>query len=109
MDLWTEINDNISRLDQTLTQLKRYGNEYAKAESEYKIALRSEILRLRADGQPATLVLNLCYGTPEIAKLRLDRDIKENLYKACLEAINVYKLKLRIYESQYSREWGNTK
>lgn len=109
MNLWQEIQDNIAKMEQTLTQLKRYGKEYAESERDYKIALRSEILRLRDEGKPATLILNLCYGTPEIAKLRLDRDIKENLHKACLEALNVYKLKLRILEAQLNREWGAAK
>jgi hypothetical protein len=109
MTLWEEIQDNLLKVEQTLSQLKRYGKELAKAESDYKIALRIEIMKLREEKKAATLVLNLCYGTPHIAKLRLDRDIADTLHRACLEGINIYKLKLRILESQYAREWGSTK
>ena len=44
----------------------------------------------------------------QIAKLRMERDIAEALYKSALEAINIYKLKVRIMENQYDKEWGNT-
>lgn len=109
MNLWQEILDNIARVETTLTQLKRYGRELAEAESKYKIAMAVEILKLRDEKKPATIILQLCYGTPHIAKLRLERDIAEVLHRSCLEGINVYKLKLRILESQYEREWGNSK
>ena len=46
------------------------------------------------------------YGIPKVAKLRLDRDVKETIYQSNLEAINVTKLKLRILENQLNREWG---
>jgi hypothetical protein len=95
-------------MEQALKELGKRGKAYAHAEQDYKIAMRTEILKLRDEGKPATLVLQLCYGTPTIAKLRLDRDIAETMYKSALEAINVKKLKIRIMENQYDKEWGNT-
>ena len=109
MNLWQEILDNIERVEITLKQLKRYGRELAEKESAYKIALATEMLKLKEQGEKVTIMRDLCYGTPHIAKLRLERDIAEVLHRSCLEGINVYKLKLRILESQYDREWGNTK
>jgi hypothetical protein len=109
MNLWQEILDNIARVEATLSQLKRYGKELAHAESDYKIALAKEMLRLKEQGEKVTIMRDLCYGTPHIAKLRLERDIAEVLHRSCLEGINVFKLKLRILESQYEREWGSTK
>ena len=32
---------------------------------------------------------------------------KEAIYKANQEAINIYKLKIRLLENQISREWSN--
>ena len=105
-DLYNELQELTQKLEQTLSALKKYGTERAQAEHDYKIGLRQEILRLREGGQPATLVLNLSYGTPNIAKLRLNRDIAENLHMAALEAINVYKLKIRLLDAQIEREWN---
>jgi hypothetical protein len=39
----------------------------------------------------------------------MKRIIAETMYKSTLEAINVLKLKIRIMENQYDKEWGNTK
>lgn len=58
---------------------------------------------------PVTLINQIIYGVPEVAKLRFDRDVKEAVYQANLEAINSIKLKLRILENQLNREWGQTK
>ena len=106
--MYNEIMNEVAIMEAALSQLKERGRAYAKAEMDYKIAMRTEILKLRDEGKPATLVLQLCYGTPSIAKLRLDRDIAETMYKSALEAINVKKLKIRIMENQYDKEWSNT-
>ena len=105
-DLYNELQELTQKLEQTLSALKKYGSQRAQAEHDYKIGLRQEILKLRADGQPATIVRDLCYGTPHIAKLRLERDIAENMHMAALEAINVYKLKIRLLDAQIEREWN---
>ena len=107
--MYNDIINEVSIMEQALKELGKRGKVYAQAEMDYKIAMRTEILKLRDEGKPATLVLQLCYGTPTIAKLRLDRDIAEVMYKSALEAINVKKLKVRIMENQYDKEWGNTK
>ena len=107
--MYNDIMNEVNIMEQALKELGSRGKVYAQAEMDYKIAMRTEILKLRDAKQPATLVLQLCYGTPSIAKLRLDRDIAETMYKSALEAINVKKLKIRIMENQYDKEWSNTK
>jgi len=99
----------VAVMEQALKELGKRGRKLAEAERAYKIAMRVEILKLRDEGKPATLVLQLCYGTPSIAKLRYERDLAETMYKSALEAVNVYKLKIRIMENQYDKEYGNTK
>ena len=82
----------------------------AEEEQKYKISLRQEALKLRAEkGMPVTLINQIIYGVPEVAKLRFDRDVKEAVYQANLESINSTKLKLRILENQLDREWGHAK
>jgi hypothetical protein len=97
----------VAYMEEALKQLKERGRTFAEAERDYKVAMRTEILKLRDEGKPATLILQLCYGTPNIAKLRLDRDIAEAMYKSAQEAINVKKLKIRIMENQYDREYSH--
>jgi len=107
--MYNEIMQEIDIMETALRELGIRGKKFANAEMDYKIAMRVEILRLRDEKKPATLILQLCYGTPSIATLRFERDLAETMYKSALEAINVKKLKVRVMENQYDKEWGNAK
>ena len=108
MDLYNELQKKINELNISIKKLRETGTEYAEAEKEYKITLRNEALKLRAEkGMPVTLIQQVVYGVPEVAEKRFKRDVKEAVYKANMEAINVFKLQIRIIESQLQREYGN--
>lgn len=110
MDLYEEITKLTKELDISVKQLRKSGTEYAQAEQKYKICLRQEALKLRAEeNMPVTLINQIIYGVPEVARLRFERDVKEAVYQANMEAINSIKLKLRIIEGQMQREWGATR
>lgn len=110
MDLYEEITRLIKELDLSVRQLRKSGTDYAQTEKDYKVCLRQEALKLRADeNMPVTLINQIIYGVPEVAKLRFERDVKEAVYEANKEAINSIKLKLRILEGQLNREWGQAK
>ena len=101
MDLYEEIQKLIVELDISVKNLRKSGTEYAQAEQNYKIILRNEALKLRSDeNMPVTLINQIIYGVPEVARLRFERDVKEEGYQANQEAINSTKLKLRILENQ---------
>lgn len=108
-----DINDilNMQHLNNSLQtsikMLRKNGEEYAKAEKDYKIALNKKALELRAkEDMPVTLINQVIYGYEEIAQKRFIRDVAEATYKANLEAINSYKLQIRILDNQIGREWG---
>lgn len=108
MDLYNELQKKINELNISIKKLRETGTEYAEAEKEYKITLRNEALKLRAEkGMPVTLIQQVVYGVPEVAEKRFKRDVKEAVYKANIEAINVFKLQVRIIEAQLQREYGN--
>jgi len=110
MDLFQEITRLTNELDIAVKQLRRSGTERAEAERKYKVCLRQEALKLRAEkNMPVTLINQIIYGVKEVADLRFDRDVKEAVYQANLESINSTKLKLRILENQLNREWGQVK
>lgn len=107
MDLFTELEKKINELNTSLKKLRETGTEYAEAERDYKITLRQEALKLRNDDKLAvTLIQQIVYGVPEVANKRFNRDVKEAIYKANQEAINVLKLQIRILENQLQREYG---
>lgn len=106
MDLYHDIQELMKELTTSIKLLRVNGNSLATAERDYKIKLRQEALRLRAEkDMPVTLIDKVIYGLPEVADMRFKRDIAESTYKTNLEQINVIKLKLRVLENQLSREW----
>ena len=110
MDLYQEIQQKTNELDISVKQLRTSGTAFAQAEKEYKIELRQQALKLRAEkDMPVTLIQQVVFGIPEVAELRFKRDIAEAIYQANQESINSIKLQLRLLEAQLNREWSNVK
>lgn len=107
MDLYEEIQRLMAELTLSIKKLRDNGANLAEAEQDYKITLRQEALRLRSDDMPVTLINQVIYGVPEVARKRFKRDVEQANYDANKEHINVTKLKLRILEAQLDREWGH--
>lgn len=105
MDLFNELKDKQIKLNVSVKKLRETGSNYAKAERDYKILLRQEVLKLRDEGQAIGVISLICYGIPSVAKARFERDVAETIYKANQEAINTLKLEIRLIESQLQREW----
>ena len=104
-DLMLDLQTRVQMLDQALKQLGNRGRAYAQAEQDYRIALASKILEEREKGTPVTIISDVCRGNRAIAKLKFERDIAETVYKSALEACNVYKLQIKVLESQIDREY----
>lgn len=105
MDLTEELKEKNEELTQSIRLLRKNGEALAKAERDYKVRLRQEALKLRAGDMPVTLIQQIVYGIEEVAELRYKRDIAQAMYDANKEAINTFKLQIRILESQLQREW----
>ena len=106
MDLINDLEQKIKELEVSIKQLRQSGTNYAKAEKDYKVLLRYEVLKLRDEGQAIGVIDKICYGIPSVAEARFKRDVAETVYKANLEAINSIKLQMRILENQIQREWN---
>lgn len=107
MDLQLELQNQVALLQKSLESLKITGREYATAQRDYKVIIRQEVLKLRAQGEAIGVIQLICYGIPTVAESRFKRDVAEAVYKANQEAINTYKLKIKLLEAQIQREWGN--
>ena len=106
MDLYEELKQKTAELDISIKSLRKTGNAYAEAEKSYKILLRTECLKLRDEGMAIGMIDKTCYGIPSVAEARFKRDCAKVLYQANLEAINSYKLQMRLIESQIQREYN---
>lgn len=106
-DLIAEIGQKSRMLDTAIWELGKRGRVYAQAEHDYRVALSKKVLMEREKGTPVTVISDICRGDREIAKLRFERDVAETVYEAAKEAINGYKLQIRILDAQIEREWGH--
>lgn len=107
MDLVNDLIHLQEKLNASIKALANNGKALAQAEMEYKICLRQEALKLRADGEAVTLINQIVYGIPEVARKRFDRDVAETMYNTAMESINSTKLQIRILQSQIEKEWSN--
>lgn len=109
MDLMNELEELQNKLNISVKQLRKSGNNYAEAYTSYRIALAQELLRLKDNNTPATLCSDLARGNINVARKKFDEISKEAIYKANLESINSLKLQIRLIEKQLEREWSDTK
>ena len=107
MDDLIRMNDLNNLLTTALGEYKKRGNEYAKAYSNYRKLVAQELLRLKAEGMPVTIAYDIARGKEEVAQAKEQEIIAECLYKSCQEAINTYKLQIKILQEQISKELAN--
>ena len=106
MDLIQELQNTIQLLQASIKSLKTTSKAFAEAERDYKILLRQECLKLRDEGMAIGMISLTCYGITSVAEARFKRDICDANYKANLEAIQSYKLQIRLLDNQINREYG---
>lgn len=105
-DLIVELGEKSALLDKAITQLGDRGRTHAQAEHDYRVAMAKKILEYRTEGFPVTIIPDLCRGDPQIARLRFERDVALTVYESAKEAINGYKLQIKVLDAQIAREWG---
>lgn len=71
----------------------------ANREYYYRISVAKEELSLRAQKLPGNLVYDIARGTPEVAKLRLQRDIAKIDAEVCREALKNTRTELEALRS----------
>lgn len=106
-ELYEQLDELTDQLMAELEVCKTSACQYAENEAEYRKALRLAILDERRKGTPVTITSDLCRGREDIAELKKLRDCSEAIYKASQEAINVYKLRIRMVDAQITRIWNS--
>ena len=107
MDDLLNMNQLNNYLTTALTEYKSRGKEYAKAYKRYRVKVAQKLLQLKAEGMPATIAYDIARGDEEVATAKEQEIITECLYKSCQEAINTYKLQIKILQEQINKEYQN--
>ena len=104
-DLVIALREQRNLLIDCVNSMKTVGRELAKAEYDYKVALRKEILRLHIEDNVAwTACYTLAQGEEHVAELRYKRDFKKSDYEVLVEKINATKLEIRLLEGEIKQE-----
>ncbi len=82
------------------TTLKTLAIKKAEAERNYRVEVRKEILKLRLEKVPTTILHDLVRGNEKIAELRLKRDIAESDYYTCISSIENLRLDIEVLRSK---------
>ena len=107
MDLQIELNSRLKDLDTAIKSLRKTGEEYAKAYTDYRKELAKELMILKNEGYAITLAGDIARGKPQIAHLKFLEISKEAIYRANLESINATKLAIKIIQEQINKEFGS--
>lgn len=92
-------------LTTALAEYKKRGMDYAKAYKNYRVLLSQELLKLKAEGMPVTIAYDIARGTEQVANAKEQEIITECLYKSCQEAINTYKLQIKILQENMNKDY----
>ena len=106
MDLYNELQEKCRLLDNSIKMLRKTGSDYAKAYTDYRLALAKELVKLKDEGYAITLAGDIARGKSEIAHLKFMEISTEAIYKANMESINVLKLEIKILQEQINKEYG---
>ena len=77
-DLYNEIQKLRNELNLAIEFAKKRGQDLAKAERDYRVALSQKILIERDNKVPVTIISDICRGDKEIADLKLNRDTQKS-------------------------------
>lgn len=103
--VWVRRNECVRLLDLALSEAKRRGAVMVEAEAAYYTAKARASFSLLEQGHANTLIQSVVKGVPEVSGAMAAYHAAEVEYKNANEAINVYKMKLRVLEADLEREY----
>lgn len=105
MEELQKLNELNNYLTSALAEYKTRGKAYAEAYKKYRMLLSQELLKLKAEGMPVTIAYDIARGTEIVANAKEQEIITECLYKSCQEAINTYKLQIKILQENINKDY----
>jgi len=96
-----------AKMKPALESMRKAGHDLAKAEYEYKKALRMEVLRERAKETAVGIIEKIVYGEDTVNELRMIRNIAKTDYEMYKELVWLLQADLKLLDNQIGREWVN--
>lgn len=92
-----QLNQSTSRLSKATKEVFKLARERAETEREYRLALSQEIMKLRAQGEPATLIADVARGN--VAELKFKRDMAMELHRSAMQSISALEVEVQAWQS----------
>lgn len=94
------------RLSEATKEVFRLASQRAEAERVYRMELQKEIMRLRAEGMPATLIVDVAKG--KTADLKFERDKAREMHRSAMHSIQALQVEIQSWQSilRYMEEVG---
>mgnify|MGYP001012928262 FL=1 len=96
------IYETSKRLREGTNVLYKYAREYAEAEHAYRMQLAEEIMRLRDEGMPVTIINDVARGN--VADLKFKRDLAELTYKTTRDMLQALQTEMSGLQTLYKRQ-----
>src|SRR5690625_7700617 len=96
-----QLNKTTKRLSKSTKEVFKMAKERAETEREYRQALMQEIVRLRNEGYPATLIADVARG--RTADLKFKRDLSMEMHRSDLASIEDLQVEVRRLQSSLSK------
>jgi hypothetical protein len=97
IDVAKSIYVTTQRLEKASNELFRLGREKAEMERSYREALAKELLQLRMDKMPASLIGDIARGN--LSELKFKRDLAQEVFKSALSAVEAIKTQVSALQS----------
>jgi len=86
-----EVMDRLSNYSRQLSnknsEYLEYGTKVAEAEKHYTVLFAQEMLKLRDDGMPVTILKDITKGRKSVAEAKFNLAVAEAMYNACRESL----------------------
>lgn len=91
------LSEATKRISEASKEVFRLSRTKAETERAYRVALSQEMLRLRAEGMPATLIPDVSRG--QVADLKFQRDTALEMHRSALAAMEALKAEINALQS----------
>lgn len=96
------IYDTSMQIQRGVKSLYGHAKAYAEAEQEYRMQLAREIMRLRDEKMPVSVINDVARGN--LANLKYKRDLAELTYKTSRDMLNALQGQLSGLQTLYRRQ-----
>lgn len=101
IEIAKELREVSKRLDTASKGIFTLAREKAEKERDYRKALAQEIMKLRAEGLPATLINDVARG--RVADLKFSRDLSTDTFKASIESLGATKVQASVLQTVHKK------